>query len=352
MRYLVIGSGAVGGYLGGRLALSGQPVLFLARPPQAEALRRSGLTLVEGGQAARLAEMKLESDLSSACSAFDPQVILIAVKAYALEAVIESLHRLPAPIPPLVCLLNGIGNEQRLSEAFGAGQVIAAALTTAVQVPSPGTVRVEKLRGLGLHSGHSLAPELLAELAAAGVNPRLVADAASLKWSKLLTNLVSNATSAILHWTPAQVYAHPGLYRLEVEALRETVRLMRGKGIPAVNLPGVPTAWFARLVGWPPGLSRPILLRAVTSGRGDKLPSLVYDLERRRSEVEWLNGAVAQHTQASGMAAPANRLLCNLLLALVGGAEDPQAYRGQPQRLLARAAAAGVPGVTGYNPAG
>jgi 2-dehydropantoate 2-reductase len=352
MRYLVVGAGAVGGYLGGRLALSGQPVAFVVRPAQADALRQSGLTLLEGDHVFPLPGLRLESDLASACAAFDPQAILLAVKAYALDSVIADLQRVAAPLPPLVCLLNGIGNEEQLAQAFGPEQTIAASLTTAVQVATTGSIQVEKARGLGLHAAHLLTPALLAEFHQAGLSPRAYNRADSMKWSKLLTNLVSNATSAIVHWTPAQVYAHKGLFRLEIEALRETVRVMQRKRIPVVDLPGVPTAWFARVVGWPPVLSRPLLARVVASGRGDKLPSFVQDLARRRSEVEWLNGAVARQAETVGLAAPANRVLFEVLMALVRGVEDPLIYRQRPERLLQRAAAGGVPGVTGYNPAG
>jgi len=352
MRYLVVGAGAVGGYLGGRLALSGQPVTFVARPAQAGALRQTGLSLLEGDRASPLPELRLESDLASACAAFDPQAILLAVKAYALESVLADLRRVRAPLPPLVCLLNGIGNEEQLAKAFGPEQAIAATLTTAVQVAAPGIIQVEKARGVGLHAAHPLTPALLAEFRQASLSPRAYDRADAMKWSKLLTNLVSNATSAILHWPPAQVYAHSGLFRLEVEALRETVRVMRSRHIPVVDLPGVPTTWLARVVGWPPALARPLLARVVASGRGDKLPSFVQDLARRRSEVEWLNGAVARQAQAAGLAAPANRVLCDVLTALVSGMEDPLTYREHPERLLQRAAAGGVPGVTGYNPAG
>lgn len=352
MRYLVVGAGAVGGYLGGRLALSGQPVAFVVRPAQADALRQTGLTLLEGDHPSPLPALRLELDLASACAAFDPQAILLTVKTYALDAVIADLQRVRAPLPPLVCLLNGIGNIEQLAKAFGPEQAIAATLTTAVQVAAPGVIQVEKARGVGLHAAHPLTPALLTEFHVAGLSPRAYDRADAMQWSKLLTNLVSNATSAIVHWTPAQVYAHPGLFRLEVEALRETVRVMERKRIPVVDLPGVPTTWLARVVGWPPALSRLLLARVVASGRGDKLPSFVQDLARRRSEVEWLNGAVARQAQAAGLAAPANRVLCDVLTALVRGMEDPLTYREHPERLLQRAATGGVPGVTGYNPAG
>ena len=72
-------------------------------------------------------------------------------------------------------------------------------------------------------------------------------------------------------------------------------------------------------------------------GRGDKLPSFSYDLARRRSEVLWLNGAVADAAAQAGGAAPANATLTAVLMALVNGAEPGDSYTNRPDRLLAHA---------------
>ena len=182
-----------------------------------------------------------------------------------------------------------------------------------------------------------------------GLAPRLYSDGQSMKWSKLLTNLVANASSAILGWTPRQVFEHPGLYRLEIEALRETVRVMRVLGLRVVDLPAVPTALLSRAVFWPPRLTGPLLRRAVISGRGDKLPSFNYDIGRGRSEVGWLNGAVAATSMQHGLRAPANSVLTETLTGLVDGMIDPSEYRGRPDVLLGRAANEGLPGLPRYN---
>jgi 2-dehydropantoate 2-reductase len=86
-----------------------------------------------------------------------------------------------------------------------------------------------------------------------------------MKWSKLLTNLVANATSAILDWSAEEVFRHRDLYRLEVEA-GETVRDARGT--PAVDLPG-PAGLLGTAVFWPTD-HHPILFRAAARGRGEK----------------------------------------------------------------------------------
>jgi 2-dehydropantoate 2-reductase len=166
-----------------------------------------------------------------------------------------------------------------------------------------------------------------------------------MKWSKVPTNIVANASSAILEWTARAVMAHPGLYQLEMEALREAFRVMRRAGHAPVDLPGVPVRLLERAVFLPAWFSRPWLGRAVAGGRGDKLPSFHRDLGRGRSEVHWLNGAVVRQGETLNVATPANRVLMSSLLERVEGRSDTAAWRNRPDTLVDRARRAGVPGL-------
>jgi len=343
MRYLVYGAGAVGGLVGGRLALSGRPVTFLARPRIAEALRAGGLDLTTAGHLSHLPQPSVITDLSEAeGEAFD--AVLLAVKAYDCQVSAAAIARLDTQAP-VVCLLNGIGNEAALAAALGAGRVIAATLTTAVTAAKPGTIKIERERGLSLAMGHPLVPSLADDLRAAGFFLRLHSNADRMKWSKVLTNIVTNASSAITGWLPGQVLAHRGLYRLEVEALREVVRVMRAQGFAPEDLARVPIRGLAFAFSLPLPISQPILRRGISSGRGAKLPSFHYDIGRGRSEVAWLNGAVAREAAARGLAAPANAVFAEVMLGLVDGRLSREEFAARPEALLARAHAAGVPGI-------
>ncbi len=351
MRYLVFGTGAVGGLVGARLALSGQPVVFLARPGMAAVLRETGLRIEgEGPHKDLRAPAVIEDAQDIARLDPPPEAVLVCVKAYdTVQAADQLAHLLPGAAP-VICLSNGIGNEQVLAWRLGNERVVAAALTTAVSVVEPGVVRVELERGLDLARGHPLLPALCRDLQAAGFRLRLHDNAARLKWSKLMTNIVANATSAITGWPPGEVFSHPGLYRLEVEALREVARLLRALGQAPEDLLGVPVRWLSRALSLPPRWVQPLLRRSVAGGRGEKLPSFHRDIGRGRSEVCWLNGAVVDHARERGVSTPANAVLTEILLGLVEGRLDPMEYRDRPEALLAAAAAAGVPGLRGYNP--
>jgi len=341
MHYLIYGTGAVGGYLGCALALAGNPVTFLARAHIAEAMLTGGLRLGGEGPAGHLEAPQVITTLEQAWEGEAPDVVLLCVKAYDCGAAADALQALPAKEFPVVSLLNGINNEQTLAASLGEGRVIPATLTTAVQMIEPGVLRVERLRGVGFADGHASLPALLSDFQAAGLEAHRYPDPARMKWSKLLTNIVTNATSAILGWMPSQIFTHPKVAALEIEALREAVRVMAAMGIRPQNLPHVPVAVLGRAIFMPYALTRPILGLIVGRGRGEKKPSFHYDIGRGRSEVRWLNGAVVSSGRELGVPTPVNAALTDTLLSLVHGEVNPEMYLNRPDKLLAQAAAYG-----------
>ena len=345
MHYIIYGTGAVGGLIGGRLALTGQRVTFLARPHVAEALRTNGLTLQTDGTRTRLAQPETITELRAAFSDPPADLIVLTVKAYDCRSAAQDIQAAAVARIPVLSMLNGVGNEQTLAELLGEDRVLSGTLTTAVQHLEPGLIRIERERGVGLVQDRAIVPGIAAELRQAGFDVRLYHDRARLKWSKLLTNIVANASSAILGWPPERIFAHPGLARLEIEALRETMRVMRGLGISPQNLPGVPVALLGRAIFLPAGVIRPVLGKVVAKGRGEKLPSFHYDIGKGRSEVEWLNGAVVHQGSEQGIATPANRTLTDAMLELTKHQTDPKLFRDDPERLLRRAREIGVPGI-------
>jgi 2-dehydropantoate 2-reductase len=216
--------------------------------------------------------------------------------------------------------------------------VIAGTVTTTVTMEAPGTVIVQRERGVGLVADGPLGRSLAHALAGAGFYTQTFSDAVGMKWSKLLVNLIGNATSAICDIGTSQVFDHPGLYALEIAALRECLAVMRAKGIQAVNLPRTPTGWLAVGLQYLPhrGLQYPLryLLR---DARGGKMPSFHADVVRGRgqSEIGWLNGAVARHGEEAGIATPVNRLLTDTLESILAGRLTWDEYRGKPERLVA-----------------
>lgn len=359
MEILVIGAGAIGTYVGGSLALRGHRVVFVERPEIAAELREHGLRLQHStpspqrfpftGVQPALSLLKgstfhvaasLEEALTPPISTSPFKVAIFALKSYDTPSAIQSFlaaQQLQLAMPPVLCLSNGVDNEPALAEALGPDQIIAGTVTTAIGRRAVGDIVVERLRGIGIAGGQPLSEDLLAAFNNAGLNARLYLKANDMKWSKMLTNLMANATSAILDMTPAEIFAHPGLYRLEVEQLREALRVMAARGIGIVNLPHTPVRLLALGIRLPPMLSRPLLIRAVGSGRGGKMPSFHIDLHsgRGQSEVDFLNGSVVRYGQQAGIPTPVNHLLNQTLLALTRRELPIDAFTRQPEKLLA-----------------
>jgi len=340
LRVLSIGAGAIGTYIGGSLALDGHEVVFVERPQIAAELAARGLRLTLDGQEHRIPEPQVVPSLEDALRLGDFDVALFALKSYDTPAFLAALRVPPEDLPPFLCLSNGVENEPALEAALGAGKVIAGTVTSAVGRRAAGDIVLERLRGVGVAAGHPLSERLAAALDAAGLQARLYPSAADMKWSKMLTNLLANATSAILDMSPAEIFADPRLYSLEIEQLREALAVMRAQNIGVVDVPGVPVRLLAFAARWLPlTLSRPFLSKAVGGGRGGKMPSfhIVMHSGRGKSEVGYLNGAVVRAGERYGVPTPVNAALTDTLLKLTSGEIPLDAFARQPEKLLALA---------------
>jgi len=338
MRFLVFGAGAVGTYIGGSLVLGGQEVVFLDRPEVCQRLGQTGLLLNIYGQEYAIRQPAVLESIDKALARGPYDAAIFALKSFDTRAALEALLPYRDQMPPVLCLQNGVENEGLIAEALGGERVIAGTLTSAIGRAGPNQVVLERLRGVGIAGTHPLSQSIVGAFNQASLNARLYPSGPELKWSKLFTNLVANASSAILAMTPGEIYAHPGLYRLEMAQLRETLQVMRALKLHLTDLPATPVrALGAAVQSLPLWLSRPLVRRSVEKGRGEKMPSLYIDLHsgRGKSEVDFLNGAVVRQAQNLGIPAPVNRLLNDTLSALVRGDLPIERFARKPDQLLA-----------------
>jgi len=337
MQILVFGAGAIGSYLGFRLAGAGHDVALVGRQTYVRAVRKQGLCLRAEGRAIAddgrrdatavrvVHPQAVESieELPAGRRSWD--LVLLTVKAYDTTSAAQALAPHLGAQTPLLIVQNGVGSEALVREVL----------------QGPGCVRLETTRG-GLNLAvvsEALPVQPWAELfRAAGLRTSAFPDYRALKWSKLLLNIQANAIPAILDMTPGAVFADPTLFAVERAAFKEAVAVMRALGLQAVNFPNYPVRLLVLAMELLPApVLRPILTRLVASGRGDKRPSLLIDLAsgQPQSEVLYLNGAVAKHGQQAGVPVPVNRCLCDALMGIVAGGEEWGTLRGCPDRLLA-----------------
>jgi len=157
-----------------------------------------------------------------------------------------------------------------------------------------------------------------------------------MKWSKMLTNLIANPTSAILDMTAAEVFADRDLYKVEIDMLKEGIAVMHAQGFEVVDLPGTPVRALAFATTLPLWLSKPLLGRAAGAGRGAKMPSFHIDLHsgRGKSEVEYLHGEVVRAGEKHRVPTPVNKVLTETLMALTNKEISLEEFAHQPEKLL------------------
>jgi 2-dehydropantoate 2-reductase len=233
-RYVVMGAGAVGAAVGGRLFEAGLEVVLVARGAHGAAMAQGGLELAEPEHTRRIRPPVL---LSPAGLTLGPEDrVLLAVKSQHTEAALASLPL--SPEVPVVCLQNGVRNEDCALRHVP--RVVGAMVWSPASLLTPGRVEVHaRPPGLILLGGwarpeHDLSAALAEDLRKAGFVAEAVPDVRRYKYTKLLTNLVG----------PAQAVCGPdGVTR----ALRTR---LRAEGEAALQAAGIdfapPQALLAR----------------------------------------------------------------------------------------------------------
>jgi 2-dehydropantoate 2-reductase len=340
LRVVVVGAGAVGSFLGGTLAAGGADVTLLARRPFTGPDAGS-LTLREGVEARSVAVRRLAADHGDLPAA---DVVIVAVKAFDLDAALATATRWPGAA--VVTAQNGVGAEA-VADAWipYPTPLLAASLTTAVEASADGD-GVTRLRtgGIGVAvvrdddraTGSAIARRLVEAWTAGGLPAMLVANADAMKWSKLLANLVGNATSAILDLDPAAIYRDRRMYPIERAQLLEALAVMRALGLQPVDLPGADIGMLLRGIRLPAVVGRPLVARGIAGARGGKSPSLRLHVRgggTGPTEAPWLNGAVAAAGAAAEVPTPVNAALAALVEEVAADPGRAAWFAGQPGRL-------------------
>ncbi len=340
MNILVYGAGAVGGYLGGKLAAAGHQVTLITRSATAKVINDDGLLITEGGVTLCI-PIRAVAQLAEALGVkpnFD--LVIFGMKSYDLGAAVTALADLYPDAPCVMSTQNGIGLEQFIATRFGAERTLAGSVTIPISRAELNHLIVERTsRGLGIAPVQpgSDAGRWVDLFRVAGVRAGAATDYQAMKWSKAFLNIMGNASSAILNRPPAELYRLDAIFDLEMRMLRETLAVMRRLGLSVINLPGATARPLARSLSYAPrALLHIVFNQVISRGRGDKMPSFHIDLaaDKERSEVVFHNGAIAAAGREAGIATPVNATLNDILTRMVQGSIQRETFDGRPDRLL------------------
>jgi len=313
MNFVVLGAGAIGCYVSGRLAAGGRRVALVGRPKTIDLLSDSGLTVSDlDGFKAHVPARRLHLATSLAAVNMPPAtVLLLCVKGGATEsAALEVAACCPAGTT-VVSLQNGVDNVARIAAIAPRMRALAGMVPYNVVMPSAGHVR--RATSGNLHVASSAVTQEMALLFnACGLTTELAKDMRPLQWGKLLLNL-NNPVNALSD-LPLRAQLMDRDYRRVLAGLQqEALAVMKRAGIrPAKVATAPPRAlpFILRLPNWLFALVAARMLRVEDSARS----SMWDDVQQgRTTEINDLCGAVVRLARQQGMEAPRNAAMCRLI---------------------------------------
>jgi 2-dehydropantoate 2-reductase len=310
MRVGVIGAGAIGGTIAALLADAGHDVCVTARGGHARAIREDGLT-VDGAWGEHHADLPCPPRLPA-----DRELVFICTKAHDAQAALEA-EKAALRNATVVVVQNGLTGVTEAARTLPGTQVVGALALFAAAMSAPGRITVTAPGDFWLGSGSGAAPpaaRMAAGVLGAVLPTHVVDNFTGCQWTKLVVNQV-NAMPAITGLSVQDTIRHPGLRLIVARSMREAVRLALATGVRFGRLQGLGGGILRAVASCPPGVAS-LLLRAMARRMGPvpNLGSTLQSIRRGRpSEIDYLNGAVADWARSHARVAPVNDELVRLV---------------------------------------
>ena len=285
MKVQIMGAGALGSLFGYLMQRAGYDIVYVARGEQLDALRE-GLTI--SGLIRDCAEVNAVSKPVNA------DVTFVTVKSYDTGVAAKLLAEVDCGV---VCSLqNGVGNEEILSKYVDT--VVGGVTTYAANLVKPGCVEFagEGIIYVGELSGEITENvEIVAEiLTESKINAKAVDDISKRIWEKAVINAAINPVTALCRVRNGKI--------VEVEELWNVARSIADEGERVMKAMGFKVEGMAEVV------------RDVAKKTANNKSSMLQDVERgKRTEIDFINGAIVRKGEEVGVDTPINRTMLNLV---------------------------------------
>ncbi len=278
LRFLVVGAGAVGGFVAARLAGAGENVTVLVRPNRAGPLRADGLRVAIGGRiSVQHPAVVTAGDLTAGYNA-----IVLAVKSDALDGAMADMAAAAKPPAVIIPFLNGMAHVGPLTARFGSA-VLGGVLRVATELADDGTIRVLS-PGFEVELGEldgSLSgrvSRLADAFRDAGADVAVPANIIGAMWAKWVFIASLGAVTSLMRATVGDIVAIPAGPQFARSVLAETAAAAAACGhpVPAAQVRATEDALTA--AGSPATSS---LTRDLTDGRHTEVEAVLADLAAR-----------------------------------------------------------------------
>lgn len=300
----IVGCGAMGSVYAALMASHGHEVHAVTLwPDHAEAMAKHGLR-VEGASGDRTVPLHA----STTTDGIGPgELVIIATKAFDVEAAARSALPLLAPHTVVQTIQNGLGSAERVAPIVGPNRLAVGVVGGfGASLRAPGHVHHNGMEMVRFGSYAGLPRERLAASAAiwesTGFKVLLFDDLRRMVWEKLIMNVAFSATCCLTGMTIGEVMRNEDAWRVARGCAEEAVAVAKAAGIRLEV--GDPIEHIRHL-----------------GGRiGDARPSMLLDhLARRRSEIDVINGAIPREAAKVGVATPVNQTVVALVKAREAG---------------------------------
>jgi 2-dehydropantoate 2-reductase len=307
MRFAILGSGAVGGYFGAKLARAGQAVTFIARGAHRDAIRERGLEI----RSARLGDFTVKAPAESDTAAVGPvDVVIVAVKAYDNATAYPLLPPLVGPDTVVLTLQNGVDNVDELARVVGEDRALGGTTYVATALEAPGLiVQTGVHRSIifgevrGALADVSPRVQAIADVfATADIQVTPVRDARTPLWDKFVYLVPFSGFTGAARLPIGFIWKYPHVREMFYGAAREVAAIAAAEGV-ALS----PDRWET-------------LDEYMTNIPPTTRSSLLIDLDQgKRIEVEALQGAAVRRARAHNVAVPIVSTLYAALTAWESG---------------------------------
>ena len=286
MRFAIVGSGAVGGYYGAKLAQGGHDVTFIARGAHLAAIRARGLS-IRSPLGDFVAKARAEDDPANVPPV---DVALFAVKAYSNRDALPILNAIVRDQAVALTLQNGVDSVDEVASAVGASRVLGGSTYVATALSEPGLIEQTGTHRRIVFGEVSLATSRVSDrvqrindvFAGADIVSEPVADARVPIWEKFCYLAPFAAFTGAARLPIGPLWSEPASRELMIAAFREVEAVAHAGG---VSLPAGVVDRIVTYVDSIPGVTRSSLLIDLQQGKPIEVEALVGAVVRRGAQA-------------------------------------------------------------------
>ncbi len=297
MKILILGAGAIGSFIGAKLSLVSDVVLFSRNKAHIQKIQKEGLIIEE--LTGKKRKFYLKSIFKLEDLKHNPDLIIVLVKSYDTEKAVSSVLSVRKETTLFLTLQNGIGNIEKIVKFVDSNMILAGTTALGSALIKPGYIKhggngptyIGKITG----PPDKITKEIVTLFNKAGLEAYAVEDPSIYIWKKLLINTGINAITAIAQIKNGWIYENKHAKEIAQKAVEEAISVANKMGFEFKE-------------------DMVETMLNVAKATSENISSMYQDiLKGKKTEIDAINGAIVEFGEKLGVYTPINRTLTNLV---------------------------------------